>query len=240
MKDQYFGDSRDAFKYDFWLAVAERVGGIRGVTLVPMLTLPDGTNQGSHRAYGLVRNRAIPELLRQYARVDRSVVQLRELMHRLQWDYYPYKDTSYFSDLTRRDYFSQIPNAYLHNTCVLVDPDTGLECGRDSYMRRHGRERYLFYSEVANLVRRSEGATILVIYQHLQRNANRIAQDLERRAARLLNVSGAAQVVAVRNRDVALFVLAARGAPQLESICADYAEQVGISYTIHRNHSHCT
>jgi len=47
VKNQYFGDTRDLFKYDLALHIIEGIWSIRALTFVPMLTPDDGSRQGS-------------------------------------------------------------------------------------------------------------------------------------------------------------------------------------------------
>ena len=45
MKNQYFGDNKDLFKYDLVLMIMQ-AGLVEHFTFVPMLTEPDRTNHG--------------------------------------------------------------------------------------------------------------------------------------------------------------------------------------------------
>jgi len=45
MKNQYFGESRDLFKYDLALTVRKEFN--LGLSFIPMLTAPDGRTHGN-------------------------------------------------------------------------------------------------------------------------------------------------------------------------------------------------
>ncbi len=49
MKNQYFGDKRDLFKYDLALRVCQKLG--LGFTFIPMLTAPDNRTDGNQIDY---------------------------------------------------------------------------------------------------------------------------------------------------------------------------------------------
>jgi hypothetical protein len=46
MKNQFFGDNRDLFKYDIIYQIVQRIGQIRHFTFIPMLT-EDSGNHGN-------------------------------------------------------------------------------------------------------------------------------------------------------------------------------------------------
>jgi len=50
MKNQYFGDKRDFFKYDLSIELCERIP-LKQFTFIPMLTENDGTKEGIGRTY---------------------------------------------------------------------------------------------------------------------------------------------------------------------------------------------
>ena len=52
MKNQYFGDTRDLFKYDLALHIIEGIWSIRALTFIPMLTPDDGSRRGAGRITG--------------------------------------------------------------------------------------------------------------------------------------------------------------------------------------------
>jgi len=75
MKNQYFGDNRDLFKYDLILQVIQQVGSIKHFTFIPMLTENDDTEQGGERnrdkAKGGTKNDKLVKFLDKYGEESR-------------------------------------------------------------------------------------------------------------------------------------------------------------------------
>lgn len=208
MKNQYFGDSRDLFKYDLLLDLVE-AHGHRRLTLIPMLTPPDGSREGGLiRAKQGNRHRVIYEFLRESVnRGRRDIQQLRELMPQLGVTYLPYRDDRWFDPGDRSAYFEEVPADQLENSVIFLDPDTGLESGTESYMRNRGLHKYLKYVDLAAIWSRASAHSAVVVYQHLQRNALLRSADLLSRLEVLSSLL-AAPVWAVQRHDLSFFVAA--------------------------------
>src|ERR1700679_1621877 len=58
MKNQYFGDARDLFKYDLLLELVAIQGG-RQLVFIPMLTPNDGTAEGNLTGYKCTTQRPL-------------------------------------------------------------------------------------------------------------------------------------------------------------------------------------
>jgi hypothetical protein len=232
VKNQYFGDSRDALKYEFWLKVAEGLPGLHNLTFIPMLTPPDGTRHGSHRRYGATQRPHLIASLQRLAAEKQCVSQLGGLVAQLNWPYFAYKEREYFVDARRTSYFDGIPTTYLRDSCVLIDPDTGTQTGSNRYMQSRGRERYVLYSEIRDLIARSVGATVVIIYQHLQRNAKRVPADLQYRAERVAVVANVAQVAYVHSHDVAMLALSRNRAldERVYQLCRNFAAALRLGF----------
>lgn len=208
MKNQYFGDRRDVFKYELILDVVRSHGGNR-LTLVPMLTPDDGSGEGNvppvaTRAY---RGELLDFFAERRASNQREIGHLRDLMARLAITFMPYRDAAHFVHEARADYFQSIPHEYLSNAVIFVDPDTGLEARTHSYMREKGLEKYLMYHELLELWTRASHDSVLVVYQHLQRNARLHMADVQRRLDAVSAMCGT-QAFAVRWHDLAFVVVA--------------------------------
>src|SRR5262245_55411969 len=110
MKNQYFGDRRDLFKFDLLLDLAECVAE-RRLTFVPMLTPNDATGEGRLTSYDCgARRRVLFDALRQT--VDsrtRNITSLRGVLPRFGVEYLPYRDAQYFRHGARREYFNALP-----------------------------------------------------------------------------------------------------------------------------------
>jgi hypothetical protein len=182
MKNQYFGDRRDLFKYDLLLDLIQVHGAWR-LTFVPMLTPPDESGEGRlTQADSRNRRAAVYDFLQAcVASGQRDIRRLREMMPTFGVRFMPFRDDSWFVPKDRADYFEAVPNEHLTNSVVFFDPDIGLETGSTSYMRKKGLEKYLMYSDLAGVWARLSPGSVVVVYQHLQKDATKRARDVERR-----------------------------------------------------------
>ena len=208
MKNQYFGDRRDFFKYDLLLDLVESQGS-RRLTFISMLTPNDGANEGELTRYDCAGRRSLLfEFLRsKVALGQRDIKLLREIMPRFGVEFSPYRDDSYFEQSSREQYFDSVPSDCLSSSVIFFDPDVGLQTGRHSYMRRKGPEKYLMYSELAGLCTRMSDDSVVVVYQHLQRNSNRHAGDIEHRLEDLKEHLATERAWAVRQGDLAFLIV---------------------------------
>ncbi|HNW38036.1 MAG TPA: hypothetical protein PKJ75_04205, partial [Methanosarcina vacuolata] len=51
MKNQFFGDLRDLFKYDLILNILEKNDSLQHLTFIPMLNKKDSSNEGNKRDF---------------------------------------------------------------------------------------------------------------------------------------------------------------------------------------------
>jgi len=142
VKNQYFADRRDLFKYDLLLDLAECQSEPR-LVFIPMLTPNDGTREGSVTAYDCgARRRMLFDVLRAaVATGKRDIQTLRAVLPRCGVLFFPYRDAEYFQDATRKQYFDTVPSDWLARSVVFFDPDIGLQTGTLGYMRRNGTEK---------------------------------------------------------------------------------------------------
>jgi hypothetical protein len=190
VQDKYFADERDFLKYDLWIKLARYLGDSVSLTFIPMLTKDDGKKQGNKTNYKCGdRSPELYEFLQGSLNPeDRRTIRLRDFfgkhLHRL---YHPYRDDSsqadYFHDGCRESYFREIPEKWLTNSLILIDPDIGLET-KSSYWKKHP-EKYVRYCEVAGIARRSAGNRAIVVVQFPLRDANRRKEGLKFRADEL-------------------------------------------------------
>jgi len=125
-------------------------------------------------------------------------------------EYRPIGDTSdqYYSHATREAYFRRIPDSSLEEAVVFFDPDIGLNAGSGSYKRRVGIDKYLFDEDLRGCSPRIGGSSVVVVYQHLQRDRSRFWDDIEDRCLRVCSAVGASGASFVTDRDVAFLVTA--------------------------------
>ncbi len=212
MKDQYVADKRDFFKWDLIEDLVASPFGRYALCYVAMLTPPDGTRQGSFKQYDAgARRGALHAFLQSCANTSRREVRsIREYFVSRGVDYRPIGDTSdqYYSYATREAYFRTIPDSSLQRAVVFFDPDIGLNAGSDSYMRRVGIDKYLLDEDLRGLSPRIGDSSIVVVYQHLQRDRSRFWDDIEDRCLRVYSALGTSGASFVTDRDVAFLVTA--------------------------------
>jgi hypothetical protein len=172
MKNQYFADRNDYFKYDLCVFLAENLLGIERFTFVPMLTADDGGGDGGKVDYpmGVGRESLYQFLWGCLEDGRREVVRLRDYFtgNRFSFEYLPYGDTleREFIHANREAYFREIPADALRSAVILVDPDNGLEVRTSRPGNFH---KFIRYSEARDLFDRMGRNSVLVLYQHLPR-----------------------------------------------------------------------
>jgi hypothetical protein len=167
VKNQYFGDNKDLWKYDLVLAIMQ-AGLVEQFTFVPMLTEPDGTNHGvkadRRHARAGTRNKELVNFLDECINGGQKDIELMVGFFKrygIKMTIY-YGEGSYFSHPARQSYFAGIESRLLSKSLILVDPDNGLE------IKRSG-EKHVLYSEVKEIYGRMDGDSILMVYQYFPR-----------------------------------------------------------------------
>ncbi len=180
MKNQYFGDIRDLFKYDLCLELLVNTP-INKFLFIPMLTPNDERKDGNRINYkkakaGLLR-RNLVEFLQKcikeekrdisilenfFKKFNRKRKNLTTINHKIKLCIY--KKNEYFTNKNRLEYFQNIPFKFLKETLILVDPDNGLEVKSKS-----NPEKYLLYSELKILYKKMDDKSILVVFQFIPR-----------------------------------------------------------------------
>ncbi len=209
-------------------------GGRCPLCYVAMLTPPDGTHQGAFKRYEVgTRCQELHTFLQACGRSGRrEVAAMREYLASRGIPYRPIGDghAQYYAYATRKVYFQEIPDPLLQDGVVFFDPDIGLNAGSDSYMRRVGIDKYLFEGDLCDLATRVGESSVVVVYQHLQRDRNRLWDDIEDRCLRLCAALGAPGASFVTDRDVAFLVTAKYPAARLSAAqrIVGYAHRHGL------------
>nr|WP_143548062.1 hypothetical protein [Rhodopirellula sp. SM50] len=208
MKNQYFGDQRDFMKYDVLMEVVETTPGISRLTNIPMLTPNDQTGEGNVTAFVEGNRRSDLYHFMRYclARGDRNIRNLRTYFANRRFAYYGYRDDVHYEDGTRQEYFDSIPAKVLQDAVVFIDPDTGIETGANTYMRGKGIDRYLFWNNIVTVFNRMNANSVLIIYQHLQRNADLVVQNMRDKSTALAEHLGRPSVACVDDGDIAFLI----------------------------------
>ncbi len=210
MKDQYFADKRDFFKWDFLEDLLDGCAELKSFTNITMLTPPDDSREGNLRAYELDHRREPLYNFLQGCLTDekQKVSEMRRYFQGKWFSYYPHPDSagSPYSYESRQDYFGSIPQDKLQQALVFFDPDIGLQAGSMSYMRRSGISKYLFDESLREVARRISDHSVIVVYQHLQRDRNRFWDDVEERCGRFRDLVGAKGAGFLTDRDIVFLV----------------------------------
>ena len=168
MKNQYFGDIRDLFKYDLALHLLGSIKRLDRFLFIPMLTPDDDRSDGGKTAYQRARagtrNRELVEFLR--SRVEqgrRDVLEITGYFTSRGVEMHMHGDgKAFFTQRGRAEYFGSIDQRALRSSLILLDPDIGLEV-------RDADEKHLMYSEVKQLCRRMGYNSLMMIFQYLPR-----------------------------------------------------------------------
>ena len=171
MKNQYFGDNRDLFKYDLVLQIIKE-GLAKHFTFIPMLT-PDVPSSKNAKREGEQRNRSRAKAgrenrdLRKF--LDRfSDKNKRDIKHLNVW----FKKSrikavtlrNYFSHADRVKYFREASKILLPKSVICVDPDVGLE-----FEVRKPKEKHILYSELTDLYKQMDNDSLLMVFQFIPR-----------------------------------------------------------------------
>jgi hypothetical protein len=170
MKNQYFGDRNDYFKYDLLIFLAEQLAGIKKLSIIWMLTKDDASGDGAKTKYSKgPGDRKLFRFLRESLDGGvRDVVRMngyfKEAGH--EFDYFGYGAEKLLLHRDRANYFEQIPSENFVDAVVFLDPDNGLEVKSAT---ERNLPKYVKYEEVKSIYDKMSSDSCLVIYQHLPR-----------------------------------------------------------------------
>jgi hypothetical protein len=234
MKDQYFADKRDFFKWDFLEDILDGCAELKYFTNITMLTRPDDSREGNFKVYEASdgRKQLYDFLQRCLADGKQRVSEMQTYFQRKRFGYYAYRDSAQapYTYESREDYFCSIPEDKLQQALVFFDPDIGLNAGRMNYMRRSGISKYLFDKSLSAVARRVSDDSVIVVYQHLQRDRNRFWDDVEERCGRFRDCIRAKGAAFLTDRDV-VFLATSRDANvrlKMSNIVVTYAHKHGL------------
>ena len=173
MKNQYFGDIRDLFKYDLILELLLKTS-LDHFAFIPMLTKNEESTNGRKIDYRSARAGTRRTILRSF--LERCLAENRRRIEELERFFRGSKlpkkikltifaNNRYFSDKNRQEYFESIKEDFLKGSVILVDPDIGLEVKNT----RGREEKYVKYEEIKVLYDRMDRRSILLIFQFIPR-----------------------------------------------------------------------
>ncbi|MFH1169328.1 MAG: hypothetical protein V1691_01405 [Chloroflexota bacterium] len=163
MKNQYFGDKRDLFKYDLVMEIM-RAGLVPHFMYIPMLATDDGSGDGKLDLTGAkagFRNRELKGFLETCVREGRRDVRQMEGFFR-QKGIDIHLLAREFSHENRQVYFEGARKELLPGSLILVDPDIGMAVNRPG-------EKHILYREAKDMYWQMSDDSILMLYQHFPR-----------------------------------------------------------------------
>lgn len=209
MKNQYFGDTRDLFKYDLIEHVLRRVDEFgRRLTYIPMLTPRDDTQHGKKLDYdGAVagcRNEPLKRYLRECVQSGNRDIRLIVLyFEKVGVETHLYRGDEFFAHDDRNAYFGGIEHGLLTRALVFLDPDTGLEIEEST-------EAHLLYSGVKGLYDRTSEDAALMVFQYISRYIPKVERPayVARRSQELAECAGGVSVYVSDHDELAFLFLA--------------------------------
>lgn len=174
MKNQYFGDTRDLFKYDLINELISKTKPVKNITLLPMLTENDKSAHGSKTDYsravaGTDNFELIKFLTACLNKNMKNAGEIGRFFKRRCVDrdgtFFIYKENEYLNANNRNGYFDRIASEALSDAVILVDPDTGIETGASHpYSNKH-----IKFSEISSLYKKMNQNSVLLIFQFIPR-----------------------------------------------------------------------
>jgi hypothetical protein len=202
MKNKYFGDIRDLFKYDLILRIAQGMVSIHRFLFIPMLTRDDSNKEGEKTDYTQAKAGTQNKALMSYLKncVDgnrRNIAEIGRYFELNRVEICIYKEQ--FSHKNRREYFNGIKGRkeFFSNALIFVDPDIGLEI-------EQAGEKHFFYREAKDIYDYMNEDSILMIYQHIPRENHK--EYFCRRANELKNATEELPIC-VSDNEIIFFLL---------------------------------
>lgn len=165
MKHQYFGDSRDLFKYDLLSRLMADIPDICRLLVIPMLTPDDGSPDGGKTRFRESQPGYRNEPLRRFLsahhfsrNITRIAVYFRN--HGICTDIFD----PIFTMEGRSGYFASAATfcTALPGSLIFLDPDIGLEV-------KISGEKHLLFSELQAVCRAADPPSLVMVYQHFPR-----------------------------------------------------------------------
>ena len=235
---KYFGDSRDYFKYDL-ITHLLKSGVVANYAFVPMLTNHRFDGEGN-KAPKHIEGKS-NELLSFIESCDsKSLGHWETFLKPLVGRYITVQPVNevYFEDLTRNEYWESFEDVLrAGNALVFVDPDTGLETGSPSYLRKMGTDKYILNAELKKLGQSLASSSVLMIYQHLPNNKHIHEEYVNKKIKQAIEASGCPLVLAYREDDLA-FLFVVKNEALFSELCSQLEDYHGNSGHVYKSIHH--
>lgn len=213
MKNQYFGDIRDLFKYDLIKSIMEQTSSLQGTSIIPMLTKPEKRSDGNKRNFEMAKKNGRPgtrnsKLIRFLKQYKKNIKERQVKKISIYFKFIGFKtiffdgndNNKYFENTIRSEYFSNVPVKLLYKSLIFIDPDIGLQI-------KNSTEKHLHFEEVKYLYDNMDENSILMIYQHFPRNRKYKEYMPEGRSKRLKEICGDKPIY-ISDNEIIFFFLA--------------------------------
>jgi hypothetical protein len=225
---KYFGDDRDYFKYDLITSIFE-AGLLDRYVFIPMLTDHRNDNEGNRKPI-YKGDKSCKLYCFIMSCKDKSLNHWERWLTPYISSYHtiPPTDALFFNDESRAKYWQKF--TYLmetSNALVFLDPDIGLQSGKPSYRNRMGPGKYILDDELKELFIKLHRESLLMIYQHLQKDKSKHIKDTQKKLKQVQSVCCGALTCAYREDDLA-FVFVAKSKEmfkQLQDCLNKYCEK---------------
>ncbi len=231
---KYFGDDRDYFKYDLIsFLLSKKI--FSSYCFIPMLTehridregdiIPKSTPCKSVELLNYIKSHKKPDLNHWERWLNQFVSDYKTIAP---------VNTTYFTDQNRTKYWDKYEDIISSdNALIFFDPDTGLQAGRKSYIKKTDKEKYILNIDLPCLLEMLSDSSMYIIYQHLQRNRHRHSDDIKRKIRALENSITKLYAVIYYENDLA-FVFICKNSTMLSMTKQTLAEYDSRSTINHR------
>lgn len=191
MKNQYYGDNKDLFKFDLIEQIMFSPLGVKNFFYVPMLTPNDDSGHGEDRARkdasagyyndDLLRFLDKPNNQPKNERRVREIKEYFEDEKKLAIEFYDHiSDNEYFTHHNRKEYFSGVLSKAPAKSLVFLDPDTGIEVKRS-------KDQHILYSEIRQVLEVLDDLSVLMVIQFFHRGNHQ--EQVKSRASELFKIT---------------------------------------------------
>lgn len=191
MKNQYYGDNKDLFKFDLIEQIMFSHLGIKNFFYVPMLTPNDDSGHGEdrvrkdasagHHNHDLLRFLDKPNNQPKNERRVREIKEYFENEKKLAIKFYDHiSDKEYFTHRNRKEYFSEVLSETPAKSLVFLDPDTGIEV-------KKSQDQHILYSELRQILEILDDLSVLMVIQFFHRGNHH--EQMKRRTTELSKIT---------------------------------------------------
>lgn len=216
MKNQYFGDRHDYYKYDLCFELMRSVAGLERFVFAAMLTPDDASSDGALTEYPRgTRDPALHSFLAGcLERGQRDVRNLASFCEaQFGWRYDPVLEPLLEREDDLASYFSAVLARPLASALVLLDPDNGLLVPS---ARGDRRCKYVSYEQLAAVNAACGPESVLLLFQHAARRP--WPAQLEELGARLSARSAIQHLSCVAPDGLVAYFVATKSDAQAEAV----------------------